>query len=135
MTQIEGGCLCGRIRYRITQPISTVAACHCRRCQYGSGGAPNYSVIVPRGGFEVTSGEPKRVELRADRGAQVDRMFCSHCGTQLFSDTADRPYTPVRVGTLDDPTPWGPRFHMWTEAAPDWHPIDADRPNYPKAPN
>jgi hypothetical protein len=134
-TPLEGGCACGRIRYRITRTPNTVAACHCRRCQYFAGGGPNYSIVVARGGLEITEGEPKQVELRADRGMRVDRFFCPDCGTHLFSDTADRPYTPVRVGTLDDPEPWAPKFHMWTEAAPAWHPIDSGRPQFDKAPN
>ena len=135
MEPLEGGCACGRIRFRITLAPRSVAACHCRRCQFFAGGGPNYSVVVPRGGLEVTAGEPKQVELRADRGARVDRFFCPDCGTHLFSDTADRPYTPVRVGALDDPSAWSPNFHMWTEAAPAWHPIDETRPQFSKAPN
>lgn len=132
---LEGGCVCGRVRYEITMAPTMVAACHCRRCQYFTGGEPNYSVVVPRGGLHVTAGEPKQVELAADRGMRVDRYFCGSCGTQLYSDTADRPYTPVRVGTLDDPAPWGPQFHMWIEAAPPWHPIDPERPQFDRAPN
>jgi hypothetical protein len=135
MTSIEGGCVCGRVRFRITEPVSTVAVCHCRRCQRFAGGGPNYSVVVPRGGLEITAGQPRPVELRADRGARVDRMFCGDCGTQLYSDTADRPYTPVRLGALDDAARWKPSFHMWTEAAPPWHAIDDSLPRYERAPN
>jgi hypothetical protein len=135
MTPLEGGCACGRVRFRITQLASTVAVCHCRRCQRFAGGGPNYSLIVPRGGLEIVEGTPRPVELQAERGMRVDRMFCGDCGTQLYSDAVDRPYTPVRLGALDDPSPWRPAFHMWVEAAQPWHFIDETLPRYARGPN
>jgi hypothetical protein len=105
MTPLEGGCACGRVRFRITQLASTVAVCHCRRCQRFAGGGPNYSLIVPRGGLEIVEGTPRPVELQAERGMRVD------------------------------PSPWRPAFHMWVEAAQPWHFIDETLPRYARGPN
>ena len=30
---ITGGCLCGNIRYSVSQPIERIIACHCTHCQ------------------------------------------------------------------------------------------------------
>ena len=33
----EGGCLCGKIRYRVEGEVEESAYCHCRTCQQQSG--------------------------------------------------------------------------------------------------
>lgn len=46
MSKITGGCLCGEVRYEM-EGVFNVAVCHCRECQYASGGGPNYIALVP----------------------------------------------------------------------------------------
>ena len=121
MPRVEGGCFCGAIRYRVTGPLAGAAACHCRKCQYGSGGGPNYVVLAPRVAFEVASGRPVAHASRADSGAEVTRTFCGACGTPLWSDSPSLPFLAVRAGSLDDPSPAKPGLHIWTEAAQLWH--------------
>jgi hypothetical protein len=120
---MEGGCFCRAIRYRVNGPASAVAACHCRKCQYGSGGGPNYVALVPREAFAVVDGMPAEHVSVADSGATVVRAFCARCGTPLYSDTPNLPYRAVRVGSLDDPSDMGPQVHVWMEAAPPWHAV------------
>jgi hypothetical protein len=36
---LEGGCVCGAVRYRLTAPPLIVHACHCRDCQKQTGSA------------------------------------------------------------------------------------------------
>ena len=108
MPLVKGGCFCGAIRYRVNAPLAGAAACHCRKCQYGSGGGPNYVVLAPRVAFEVTSGHPVAHASRADSGAEVVRTFCGTCGTPLWSDSPNLPFVAIRAGSLDDPSPAKP---------------------------
>lgn len=121
MSGIEGGCYCGAIRYRLNGPIVGTAACHCRKCQYGSGGAANHSALVAREAFELLTGTPVAHVSEADSGANVTRAFCGACGTPLYSDTPTLPFRAIRVGSLDDPAALAPAVHIWMEAAPAWH--------------
>jgi hypothetical protein len=34
----EGGCVCGKLRYRLEKPPMAVHCCHCTWCQRESGG-------------------------------------------------------------------------------------------------
>jgi hypothetical protein len=51
----------------------------------------------------------------------------------LESD-GDPEYIFLKAGSLDDPNPFPPDMHIWTEAKPSWIQISDDLPQYPKNP-
>ena len=82
------------------------AQCHCRECQYITGGSPNVFVAMPVEGFAYTQGEPKGF-TRPDLPRAVTREFCPDCGTHLATRPPGFPAVIVKVGTLDDPSQFG----------------------------
>lgn len=130
-----GGCLCGAIRYRIDGPVMASAACHCRHCQYISGGAPAYVFVVGKKSIEITKGMPAHYDNDSDSGNRRRRYFCSTCGTPLFAeDNAFPDIVSVKAGSLDDPALYKPMAQFWVSSAPVWHPIDPDLPQFEKGP-
>lgn len=118
----SGGCLCGRVRYRLARVPTDVAHCHCRICQRSAGAAFVTWATVGRDELEVTAGEPAwhRSSPAARRG------FCPACGTQLFfafdaDADATRPDVPpeaareidVTVASLDAPDLCVPTRNIW----------------------
>ncbi|RAH98284.1 hypothetical protein DLJ53_26615 [Acuticoccus sediminis] len=103
---LQGGCYCGALRYRVTAEPVFKGECHCRECQYISGGGPNFFMIVPPGGFEYTVGSPSAF-ARSDLEAPVTREFCGTCGTHIatWRPGVDGPI--LKIGTLDDPAQFG----------------------------
>ena len=135
MSDITGGCACGKVRFKITAPLMGCGVCHCLDCQKASGGGANYVAIAPRGSFEVTEGKPTIYTRKGDSGGEVGRAFCSTCGTPLFSILDPMiPVVPVRVGALDDGSAIAPTLHMFTDSAPSWHLMHEGIPRFPKAP-
>ena len=121
-TKVTGGCACGEIRFGYYEPIRFMAACHCRSCQYTSGGGPAYVVGVPRDQFRVTRGHPAEFATLSEAGHLVTRVFCRHCGTHLYSLSEGAPEVcGVKVGALDDPSRFKPRVQIWTSEAQPWH--------------
>jgi hypothetical protein len=57
------------------------AQCHCRECQYISGGSPNMFMLMPIGGFSYSKRTPKQF-TRSVLEAAVTREFYAECGTQ-----------------------------------------------------
>jgi hypothetical protein len=59
MTEHQGGCLCGCIRYIVNDEPEITAVCHCRYCQLRSGSAFGSLVYYKDEDFKITSGELK----------------------------------------------------------------------------
>ncbi|MDE3081186.1 MAG: GFA family protein [Paracoccaceae bacterium] len=134
MAEIVGQCLCGAVHYRIDATPVFAAACHCRDCQYVSGGAESNVLIVPAAALRV-EGQVRRYESLADSGARVWRSFCPDCGTPLFAGNADHgEVVAVKAGSLADPATFRRQAHIWTGSAPPWHLMEEDLPRFPANP-
>lgn len=104
--KLEGGCYCGAVRYVAEGEPVMKAQCHCRECQYMTGGAPNVLIAMPVDGFSYTKGEATGF-TRSDLERPVTREFCAICGTHLTTRPPGFPAVVVKVGTLDDPSQFG----------------------------
>jgi len=103
-----GGCYCGAIRYKATGDPVIKVQCHCRECQYISGGNANVTIGMPAAGFQYTKGTPKQF-TRTDLDAPVTREFCGNCGTAVLSKAPQLPDVMlIKVGTMDDPSLFTP---------------------------
>lgn len=126
---IEGGCLCGAVRYRTKGPVGSVVHCHCHLCRKASGAPVVTWISVPRESFAFTDGEPE-LYLSSSHG---ERRFCGACGSQLsFQSTREPEWLDIALGTLDDPGAYRVTHHIWTTSRlPDLH-LDEDLPDYPE---
>ena len=89
------------------------AQCHCRECQYVSGGSPNVTIGMPEAGFAYTKGQPKQFR-RKDLPQPVTREFCGECGTQILTRApALAGVVLLKVGTLDDPSVFAPQMAIF----------------------
>ncbi len=104
--RLEGGCYCGALRYVAEGEPMMKAQCHCRECQYITGGSPNVFMAMPISGFAYARGEPKRF-ARSDLARPVTREFCAECGVHVATRPQGFPAVIVKVGTLDDPSQFG----------------------------
>lgn len=130
---LTGGCYCGAVRFEVTAAPLMRAQCHCRPCQYFTGGGPNYFFVVPADGFRYTKGAPRRF-ARTDIETPRTREFCPTCGVHL---TTIRPNgdVVVKVGALDDPAAYeGPAMAIHTRGKQPFHAIPDDLPAHEDLP-
>ncbi len=108
--------------------------CHCRECQYISGGSPNVLMGVPEDSFAYTKGEPKHFK-RADLENGSTREFCGTCGTHIVSRVPNMPLVFIKVGTLDDPSIFGmPDMAIFTLDKQTFHTIPEGVASYERLP-
>ncbi len=126
MPKLAGGCLCGAVRYELSGPEQIEFSCHCRDCQYASGGAPAHVIVLLTKDVTITKGQPKEYWNTSAKGRRVARLFCPECGVPLFGKNEKHPqYLAVKVGSLDDPSGFRPQANIWTKSAQPWHHLDA----------
>ena len=132
--KLEGGCYCGKVRYVAEGEPMRKGQCHCRECQFITGGAPNMFVVMPSAGFAYTKGAPKQF-TRGDLENPVTREFCADCGTHMATRPPGRPVVVVKVGTLDDPKLYGgPQMAIFTIDKQSFHQIPEGLPAFERMP-
>ena len=132
---IEGGCYCGAVRYRAEGEPVFKAQCHCRECQYISGGNPNLVVGLPEAQFTYVEGSPKQFRRR-DLETPVTREFCGECGTHILAKSPALPGTViVKVGTFDDPSVFeAPQVAIFLIDKQPFHHIPEGMPSFERMP-
>ena len=131
---VEGGCYCGELRYELSADPIFQGQCHCRECQFFSGGSPNVFVGIPKTGFRYTKGAPKQFK-RSDLENPVTREFCPSCGTSIVSLPPGMPAAIVKLGTLDDPNAYGlPQMAIYLCDKQPFHQVPQGIPTFEKLP-
>lgn len=118
---MTGGCLCGAVRYESSQAALDANYCHCRMCQRVSGAPVTVGVFFPLNAFRFVAGEPRIYRSSAN----VERGFCSDCGSRLTFRRldADTIVVVVEVGSLDRPQAVAPTRHIGIESQLPWFEI------------
>lgn len=119
---VEGGCTCGAVRYRLVDTPLFVHCCHCRWCQRESGSAFALNAMIEADRVTLLAGspEPLRTPSASGRGQTIVR--CPHCRVALWSHYAGAgpSVSFVRVGTLDAPDAFPPDIHIFTASKQPW---------------
>jgi hypothetical protein len=76
---MEGGCHCGRVRFRVTADLAKVAECNCSICTKKG----ILHLIVPPEQFVLISGKDDLVTYQFNTGT-AKHLFCSVCGIKSF---------------------------------------------------
>jgi len=120
---VEGGCLCGAVRYRYSGEVLRHAVCHCRDCQRVTGSAFHCGVVVEKKGFTVTRGRMRVHRAIVDSGRWIDRSFCADCGSHILNELElrDPEFAVIKTGSLDDPSLVPPPdFEIFVKARMPW---------------
>lgn len=132
--KLEGGCYCGSVRYEAKGEPMFTGQCHCRECQYITGGNPNVIMAMPLDGFTYTKGETKKYS-RKDLDNPVSREFCPECGTAIGTRSSALPGGMIlKVGTLDDPSVFKPQMAIFTVDKQSFHHIPDELPAFERTP-
>jgi hypothetical protein len=122
---LRGGCLCGGVRFEVTEPLVSSSYCHCTRCQRRTGTAASAQARVAPGSLAITQGEEL---VRAyEPGGGWAKLFCSVCGSSLFSRSPEDPsLMSVRLGAFDGDPGIRPQWRQYVAYAASWEPIPDD---------
>jgi len=122
----EGGCLCGKVRFRVRGPLADVLACHCRQCRRMSG---HY--------YAATAAPHEALEITESAGlawyqssAASRRGFCRECGSSLFFDHGPNEPIGIAAGSFDGNPPFQLVAHIYTDEAGSYYVVSDDAGRY-----
>ena len=133
--QHEGGCLCGAVRYQVTDEPYWAGVCYCTFCKKRTGSAFAVGAYFDESAVQIKSGALKTYEYRSDESHRWLKLeFCSTCGTTVSWTTEFFPGArAIAVGTFEDPNWVKPAMHIWTRSAARWMAFPADVPVFETA--
>jgi hypothetical protein len=126
---LQGGCMCGAVRYEASGEPFNATLCHCVDCRRASGAPALAWFSVRRDALRWTRGSPSRNVSSPG----VERLFCGQCGTQLTwhgAGAADE--IDVTTCSLDDPDAVPPADHTFASQQVRWLHLADALPRYAK---
>lgn len=97
----EGGCHCGKVRFRVRADLGTVGVCNCSICTKKG----IIHLVVAPSDFEVIQGRDELATYQFNTGI-AKHTFCKTCGIPPFYvPRSDPDKIDVNVRCLDDVDP------------------------------
>ena len=129
---VTGSCLCGGVRFELTEAPTDAGYCHCTRCQRRTGGGSSAQARIDGRTFRLVAGEELVHFWKPPDG--FAKCFCRECGAHLFSRNDDGTQMSIRLAAFDADPGVRPQWRAFTKYAAAWEPIPDDGlPHFPEA--
>jgi hypothetical protein len=129
---LTGGCLCGAVRFEVTEPLLDAGWCHCTRCRRRTGTSGSLQGRIAPGSLRIISGEELLRAYRPPDGFL--KVFCSACGSSMWSRHPDDPeLLSIRFGAFDGDPGIRAGYRQYVAYAPVWDTLPDDGlPRFPE---
>jgi hypothetical protein len=122
---MNGRCLCGKVRFEVTEPFLRTAECHCTNCKKISGGIGTASGKARTEAVRVLAGRDLLTTYQPEEGTK--KSFCSECGSNLFGGGwPDSEFTSVRLSALEPPYDGEIGAHIYVRSLAPWETLPED---------
>jgi hypothetical protein len=116
---LNGSCLCGAVRYSLTQQPSQFYFCHCQQCQKVTGSSFAANIIADVDSISWSSGEHLLTHFDHPTRA-FSKTVCSICGSGLPHVNKSKSSLVVSAGSLDQVPTIEPRAILFIAESPAW---------------
>ena len=122
---LRGSCLCGAVRFEVSEPFLSVAQCHCTNCKRISGGTGTVNGRARTETIHVLAGDELLRTFQPAEGSA--KTFCSECGSNLFGGGwPESAQASVRLSALDTPFDGKPESHIFVRSVAPWETLPND---------
>lgn len=129
---MEGGCVCGSVRYEMLEDPIFTQACHCTHCQRSTGSAFMLCLVLELENIKIQKGQLQVYDFTGGSGQKYELNVCAVCGTALWGkmhgQTKGLAY--IRAGTLDETREIKPQAHIYTASKQEWVLLSDDTPAF-----
>jgi hypothetical protein len=131
---VTGSCLCGAVRYELTQAPAWAHNCHCSRCRKTRGAAFSSNLFVGRDGFRFVEGEDQLQTYKPPGAERFTNVFCRQCGSNMPWLNESNGLMVVPMGSLDDNPGMTPLANIFVDSKASWFTITDELPRNPGPP-
>lgn len=125
----QGSCLCGKIKFTLSDEISDIIYCHCSQCRKAQGSAFATNANVKEKSFNFVSGENNLTAFKYSN--EQTKYFCKTCGSPVMSKNSGSPDTVrIRLGTIESDITERPEAHIFVSSKANWENISDNLPQY-----
>jgi hypothetical protein len=125
VTALRGSCLCGGVRFEISEDFASLTFCHCTNCKKIAGGVGTASGRVHSTAIRVVEGRDLLTTYRPPEGTA--KTFCSTCGSNLFGGGwPDSEWASVRLTTVEGSLDRSPQAHLFVRSVAPWETLPDD---------
>jgi hypothetical protein len=125
MATLHGSCLCGGVKFELTEAPETLRYCHCASCKKLSGSIGTVNARVPASTIRIVEGEDLLQTYQPPEGTA--KTFCLSCGSNLFGGGwPEREIASVRASAIDDPLDARPSVHVFVRSVAEWETLPDD---------
>jgi hypothetical protein len=122
---LRGSCLCGGVKFELTEAPDTLRYCHCDSCKKLSGSTATVNGRVPSTAIRIVEGEELLQTFQPTEG--TSKTFCLACGSNLFGGGwPESEVASVRATTIDDPFDARPSAHIFVASVAAWETLPDD---------
>ena len=119
--ELKGKCLCGTVKYKLSEKPLFTQACHCKDCKVLTGSSYVINSSVVENTFSIEGEISSTIKLQAGSGKYVQMFFCNKCGSYIYTDyeSAIGRFN-VRTKTLEKSEEFPPQAHIFTKDKDEW---------------
>ena len=118
MTESNGSCGCGVVKFKLKSEILNVVNCHCNMCRNHNGSPFSTYAVLPFKSCEITKGHEYVSNYSVGSGT---KHFCKKCATPLFNVNKKYPGAcMIFLGTLKSVNDLLPKVNVWCESKLTW---------------
>lgn len=125
--KLQGGCLCGAMRYEVDGPLTDVGHCHCSMCRRFHGAAFGTYAKIDSARFRWLSGSELLTVYETSPG--IGWAFCRVCGSSL-GVPRDGKLIEITLGTLSSDPGVRPTEHIFVGSKAPWFEITDALPQH-----
>jgi len=132
LKNLNGGCLCGRVEYKVPDNLIYAGYCHCSECRRWTGSPFSATGGVKASDFTLSKGEAFLSSFK--KGENSLSYFCKHCSSIVYGEVPKHNMVFIMLGTLIQSPTLKPQWHIYTGSKVDWYQISDDLPQFTGAP-
>ncbi|MEE4204459.1 MAG: GFA family protein [Halieaceae bacterium] len=132
MTNYQGSCCCGAVRFEVRGEFDSFYLCHCHRCQKDTGSAHAANLFSQSATLLWLRGE-EVVKSFTLPGTRHSKGFCRICGSALPA-IQSQGLLVVPAGALDSEARLAPTARIFMSSNSHWNKGIGDLPTFPELP-